>query len=109
MTAHLIYSTWPGAAEAELCAAQLIEQRLAACVTVLPSAQSTFRWDGKVQRSTEAIMLVKTAASHSSAVLEAVRAAHPYDLPCVLAFAISAEGSNPEFLQWVATETTSGA
>jgi periplasmic divalent cation tolerance protein len=109
MTAHLIYSTWPGAAEAELCAAQLIERRLAACVTVLPGAHSTFRWDGQVQRSTEAIMLVKTTNSQSGAVLEAVRAAHPYDLPCVLAFAVGAEGSNPEFLQWVATETTSAA
>ena len=109
MTAHLIYSTWPGAAEAELCAAQLIERRLAACVTVLPAARSTFRWEGQVQRSAEAIMLIKTTNSQSSAVLEAVHAAHPYDLPCILAFAVSAEGSNPEFIQWVATETTSAA
>lgn len=109
MTAHLIYSTWPGAAEAELCAAQLIEQKLAACVTVLPGAHSTFRWDGQVQRSTEAIMLVKTTMLQSSAVLEAVRAAHPYDLPCIIALAVTAEGSNPEFLQWIATETTPAA
>ena len=109
MTAHLIYSTWPGATEAELCAAQLIERRLAACVTVVPAAHSTFRWEGQVQRSTEAIMLVKTTNLQSRAVLEAVRAAHPYDLPCILAFAVSAEGSNPDFLQWVATETTSAA
>ena len=106
MTACLIYSTWPDSGSAQACAAQLIDAQLAACVTVLPSAHSTFRWDGKVQKTQEAVMLVKTDKTRAGPALDALLAIHPYHLPCILSFDVNDEGSNPEFLQWIATETT---
>ncbi|HWA22687.1 MAG TPA: divalent-cation tolerance protein CutA [Caulobacterales bacterium] len=106
MTACLIYSTWPDAGSAQACAAQLIDAQVAACVTVLPVAHSTFRWGGKVQQTQEAVMLVKTDKTRAGPAREALLAAHPYDLPCILAFDVNDEGSNTEFLQWIATETT---
>jgi periplasmic divalent cation tolerance protein len=105
MTACLIYSTWPDAETARACAAQLIESRVAACVTVLPVAYSTFIWEGKVQQADEAVMLVKTDKRKAEQAQSALRAAHPYDVPCILAVDINPDGSNPHFLQWVATET----
>ncbi len=105
MTACLIYSTWPDAETARACAAQLIEKRVAACVTVLPVAHSTFRWEGKVQQADETVMLVKTDRRKADEARRVLLAAHPYDLPCVLALDVNAEASNSDFLHWVATET----
>ncbi len=105
MTAWLIYSTWPDLQTARACAAQLIENRVAACVTVLPVAYSTFRWEGKVQETEETVMLVKTDKHKADAARSALLAAHPYDLPCILALEINPVGSNADFLQWVATQT----
>jgi uncharacterized protein involved in tolerance to divalent cations len=51
-------------------------------------------------------MLVKTDKTRAGPAREALLAAHPYDLPCILAFDVNDEGSNTEFLQWIATETT---
>lgn len=105
MPACLIYSTWPDAQSAQACAAQLIDRRMAACVTVLPVAHSTFRWEGKVQHAEEAVMLVKTDKTVAGAARDALLAAHPYDVPCILAFEVNPEGSDSKFLQWVAAET----
>lgn len=105
MAARLIYSTWPEGAQAEACAEDLITRRLAACVTILPAGKSFFRWDGKVQHQSECVMLAKTEAGTASALRDAVRAAHPYDLPCILALDINPNDSDATFLQWIATET----
>jgi periplasmic divalent cation tolerance protein len=105
MSARLIYSTWPDQAQAIACARDLLERRLAACVTVLPAAASLFRWDGALQETTESIMLAKTRASAAMALRDAITTAHPYDLPCVLSLAVDPEASNAEFLQWISMET----
>jgi periplasmic divalent cation tolerance protein len=106
MTACLIYSTWPDAGSAQTCAAQLVESRMAACVTVLPVAHSTFRWEDKVQKTNEVVMLVKTDKSRVTEARDAMHSAHPYDVPCILAFDVDAEGSNSAFLHWIATATS---
>lgn len=105
MAARLIYSTWPDEAQAEACAATLIERRLAACVTILPGARSVFRWNGAVERQQEAVMLAKTAADRAGALRDALREAHPYEVPCILAFDVNDGESNQDFLQWAAAET----
>lgn len=105
MAARLIYSTWPDEAQAEACAATLIERRLAACVTILPGARSVFRWNGAVERQQEAVMLAKTAADRAGALRDALREAHPYEVPCILAFEVNDGESNQDFLQWAAAET----
>jgi len=105
MTSCLIYSTWPDAETARACAACLIESQMAACVTILPVAHSTFRWEGKVQQTEETVMFVKTDKQKAGEARSAMLAAHPYDVPCILALDVNPGGSNPEFLQWVAAET----
>lgn len=105
MAARLIYSTWPDEAQAEACAATLIERRLAACVTILPGARSVFRWNGAVERQHEVVMFAKTADDRASALRDALRAAHPYETPCILAFDVNPSDSNADFLQWAAAET----
>ncbi len=58
--AVFVYTTWPTTAEAEAAGRSLVERRLAACVNILPGMISHYRWEGKVERAEEAVMIVKT-------------------------------------------------
>lgn len=88
---------------AERIAAHLVEGRHAACVSVLPNARSTYRWQGQIQHDTEALLLVKVPTERVTACLEALRQVHPYTVPelVVLAAAQVAES----YLAWAVAET----
>jgi periplasmic divalent cation tolerance protein len=82
----------------------LLEPRLAACVQVLGPMTSRYWWEGKREESVEWLLLAKTRDDLVDRVVEAVRAAHPYDVPEVLATPV--EGGDADYLRWVADETT---
>lgn len=93
--------------EAETMARALVEERLAACVNVVPKLRSFYWWEGKVQEDDEAMLLIKTTEARFDALMEYVREEHPYELPEALALAI--EDGNPDYIQWVKAETGSEA
>jgi periplasmic divalent cation tolerance protein len=93
--------------EAGHIATSLVEAGLAACVQVVGPVTSRYRWEGKVDTATEWLCLVKTRTALVDDVVAAVRAAHSYDLPEVVATPIT--GGSREYLDWVATSTGSGA
>lgn len=101
----LLYTTWPDAETAEAFGAEAVAERLAACANVLGSLRSIYRWKGAVERAVETPMLLKTTADRAEALAEAVRAAHPYETPCVVALPVDESGSNAAFLDWIRTET----
>jgi periplasmic divalent cation tolerance protein len=105
MNACLIYATWPADDAVIACARDLVEARLAACVTILDGGRSTFRWDDQIQEEAECVMLVKTTLNQADKARAAIIAAHPYDLPCVLVLPVDATHSNADFLAWIAKET----
>lgn len=82
--------TTPDAASAHRIARLLVEERLAACVQVLPGVTSVYRWEGAVETAAEHLLLVKTDAGHFDDIRERVRAEHPYDTPEVLAVPVAA-------------------
>jgi periplasmic divalent cation tolerance protein len=98
-----VYLTFPDEATAERLATMLIEQRLAACVNLLPGARSYYRWQGAVTAEVEVVAVAKTRAGRLAALVEAIRAAHPYELPCVVAY--PASGGLTGYLDWVRSET----
>lgn len=106
MEAVTLYATWPDLESAKAGARRLVEGRLAACVTLLPNAISTFRWDGEIQEETEVVMLIKTRAERASAARDAILAAHPYDVPCVTGWPIDPAVSNRDYVVWVSDVTT---
>ena len=69
-----VYTTWPSTVEAERVGRTLVERRLAACVNILPGMISHYRWEGKLERGEEAVMLIKTRASLADAVEQIGRA-----------------------------------
>jgi len=99
----LVYSTFPSGEVAETMGRQLVEQRLAACVNILPGMTSIYRWEGEIARDSEVVMIIKTRASLAQAVMAAVKAEHPYTNPALLVIAVEAAGAL--YRDWLFEET----
>lgn len=80
----LIYSTFGSLADAERCGGALVEQRLAACVNILPTMVSIYEWEGKLDRDEEVVMVVKTRAQIVEKTRRALLEIHPYEVPAIL-------------------------
>jgi periplasmic divalent cation tolerance protein len=105
--AVFVYTTWPTTVEAEAAGRTLVERRLAACVNILPGMISHYRWQGKVERAEEAVMLIKTRASQADAVSDAVRQLHSYETPAILVLPL--ESVEKAYLAWLLAETEAGS
>jgi periplasmic divalent cation tolerance protein len=105
MEARVVLTTCESKEEAQKIARALVERRLAACVNVVPAIESVYRWQGKVESSTEWLLLIKTRAEKFEAVREAIRELHSYEIPeCIM---ISVEGGSREYLEWIEESTKS--
>lgn len=98
----LVLCNCPDAATADALAAALVEARLAACVNVLAPCRSVYRWQGAVERAEEVPLLIKTTAAAYPALESALRAAHPYDVPEIVA--VPMVRGLPDYLAWLAAE-----
>ena len=87
------------AAEAEAIAEELLNQRLAACVNILPGLTSYYRWKGQICRDAEVAMVIKTAASAVDRCQQRLCEMHSAELPCILTF--EPREGHPPFLDWV--------
>ena len=99
----LVLTNLPDRAAAERIADLLVEKRLAACVNILAPCRSVYRWKGAVQHDEEHPLLIKTTRERYPEMEQALRAAHPYELPEIIAVPI--ERGLPAYLAWVAGET----
>jgi periplasmic divalent cation tolerance protein len=81
---RVVLLTAPDPAVAEGLARSLVEERLAACVNVVPGVRSFYRWKGRVETAGELLLVVKTRADRAAALAARVRELHPYELPEVL-------------------------
>jgi len=98
----VVLTNLPELAAANKLAQLLVEQRLAACVNVLASCSSVYRWQGRIETATEVPVLIKTVAARYPRVEAAIRANHPYDLPEIVSVPVAA--GLAEYLGWVAAE-----
>jgi periplasmic divalent cation tolerance protein len=103
MSILLVLTNLPDRAAAERLADALIAKRVAACVNVLAPCRSVYRWKGAVQHDEEHPVLIKTTAERYPALESAIRAAHPYELPEIIA--VPVERGLGAYLDWVAAET----
>jgi periplasmic divalent cation tolerance protein len=103
MNALLVLTNLPDRETAQRLAGALIEKRVAACVNILAPCSSVYRWKGAVQRDDEHPVLIKTTADRYPALEAAIRAAHPYELPEIIAVPI--ERGLPAYLAWIGAET----
>lgn len=85
--------------EAARLAQALVDERLAACVNVVPGLRSTYRWQGRVETADEVLLIVKTARHLLAATSERVRALHSYSVPEIIALPIV--GGSTSYLEWL--------
>ncbi len=95
----LVLTTWPLDVDADAFARTLVDERLAACVSVLPPMQSTYRWKGVVELASERQVLIKTKAANVAALETRVKELHPYEVPEFLVLAI--DTGSPAYLSWL--------
>ena len=87
----VVYITASGENATDLASA-LVREKLAACVNRIPGVESIYTWDGRVERDTEDLLIVKTRAGLFDRLKERVQALHAYDVPEIIAVPI-VEGS----------------
>ncbi len=103
-SARLVFCTCPDEASADRLAETLVGEHLAACVTRIPGAQSTYFWQGQIQRDAEVLLLIKTTEDRYPALEAHIQALHPYEVPEILAVPILR--GLPAYLQWLEKQCT---
>jgi periplasmic divalent cation tolerance protein len=96
---RIVLTTVANPEEAARLGRTLVEERLAACATLIPGAQSIYRWQGEVESATETLLLLKTGPEQLAALEARLRELHSYQTPEFLALAIDA-ASQP-YLDWL--------
>ena len=103
---RVVLTTAGSAEEANKIAEGLVQRRLAACVNMVGPMTSVYRWQGKVERAQEWLLLIKTTAGVADDVGDAIKELHSYELPEFLV--IHASGGSPAYLAWVTSESSQG-
>jgi periplasmic divalent cation tolerance protein len=99
----LVLTTVPVALDVDELVRLLVEQRLAACVNVLPPMRSTYRWKGAIETADERQVLIKTTRRRLADLQSSLAARHPFEVPEFLVLPV-ADGS-AAYLQWLRAET----
>lgn len=99
---RVVLITAPRGTKSDGLAKGLVEARLAACVNVVPGVVSHYRWEGRMRRDAESLLVVKTAGSKLPALKRWIAANHPYTTPEVLA--LDVDGGSKNYLKWLAGE-----
>ncbi len=98
MSLVIVTTTLPTEEAADLLATDLVEGKFAACVQVEGPIESTYRWEGAVERAEEWYCHCKTPAERCEALMQRIREVHPYEVPEIVA--IRAEATDPAYLAW---------
>ncbi len=103
-TQHLlVLSTCPGSISAKNIAQFVVEERLAACVNIVPDVHSYFRWIGKIDSANEHLLVMKTTSNIYPQLEKRLKEMHPHELPEIIAVPIQTGLS--EYLDWVTDNT----
>jgi periplasmic divalent cation tolerance protein len=92
-------TTFPDAEKSRQIGTVWVESQLAACLNLLPGAESIYRWEGRTEASSEVLAIVKTTRGLLPALEASLRELHPYELPEFLI--VAPEGGSAEYLKWV--------
>jgi periplasmic divalent cation tolerance protein len=95
----VVFSTIDSSQQAQKISHSLVEEKIAACVNILPAVTSVYRWQNQIQNDSELLLIIKTETDKLQKLIDRLEELHPYKVPEILSFRIEA-GSNP-YLNWV--------
>ena len=101
-----VHVTMPDGETARRIGRTLVQERLAACVNVVPGVVSIYSWKGSIQEDDEVLCLLKTSPERFAQLRARLLELHPYDVPEVLGFSV--DDGSPAYLDWVRQSTTAG-
>ena len=102
MSVISVYAIFANAEEAERIGRQVIEERLAACINILPGVRSIYRWQGVVESADEVAAILKTSDSKADALITRIAGLHSYDVPCIVTWPVDKVLRN--YSDWVEQE-----
>lgn len=95
----VVFVTVPNKNEANYMAKKIIEKKLAACVNIIDNITSLFRWEGKIDRCKEFLLIIKARKSKLPSLIKLVKDLHTYEVPEIIALPIIAGEKN--YLRWI--------
>ncbi len=95
----IVLTTCPNSEEAEDLAQKIISERLAACVQVLPKMRSFYLWEGKMQKETEYLLLIKTVEAKFASLEKFISENHSYMIPEIIS--LSSNNVSEKYLGWL--------
>lgn len=103
-----LYSTAPNETVAAAIAEALVESGAAACVNIIPGMRSVYRWNGKIEKASEAVLIIKTTAASTKRAIDLIRKRHPYETPAIVSLAVDEALSAKEYCGWIRQSCISG-
>ena len=97
----LVLSTCPGPITAKMIAQDLVAEKIAACVSIVPGVQSFYAWVGKVDNVNELLLVIKTTVNGYQALEKRLKKLHPHELPEIIAVPILT--GSAEYLNWISS------
>jgi periplasmic divalent cation tolerance protein len=88
MSVLSVYAVFADGEEAERIGRTVIEERLAACINILPTMRSIYRWKGEIETADEVAAILKTSDDRANALIARIAALHSYDVPCIVAWPV---------------------
>ncbi len=98
-----VYTTFASIEDAKAFGRKIVEERLGACVNILPNIISIYRWKENIEEEPEVVVWMKTREVLVQKVKTVLKSIHPYDLPAFAVYKI--DTGSEEYLQWLSEET----
>lgn len=99
----VILITTPNRREAVRIGQAVVKKKLAACANILSPVTSIFRWKGRIEKSREALLIMKTTSRRYAALAKTISSMHPYEVPEIIALKVTK--GLPRYIAWVHRET----
>ncbi len=100
----IVYTTIDNITDAKKIAHILVEEKLVACVNIIPKIESVYRWKGKIEEDQECVLVSKTNDKNVKKTIQRIKENHTYDLPDIIVMPII--GGLKEYLDYIVDETT---
>lgn len=97
--AQILITTLPEMEQAKQMAQTIVNQKLAACINILPQMVSIYRWQGALEEGTEHMLVIKTEVARLDELKKTILEMHPYELPEIIVVPIV--GGHPPYLDWI--------